>query len=141
MATKIYTVHERGGVEGEVEFVREGFNAWAFFFTFLWLWFHRAWLAGFLVLGAALLLGLGRSSLGVPEYMNIAIQVVISMGVGIFGNDLYRGALGRRGFTETGVTSGDGIEEAEIRYFGKRLNQLAIVEDPALHTAAPVIPA
>ena len=49
MATQLYTVHERGGVEGEVEFVREGFSVLAFLFTFAWLWMQRAWLAGLAV--------------------------------------------------------------------------------------------
>lgn len=144
MATKIYTVHEKGGLEGEVEFVREGFSVWAFLFTFLWLWVHRAWLAGLLVLGVFLLLGLGQGLLGVPRYLDIAIQFAISASVGIFGNDFYRGALARRGFTEMGVASGDSAEEAEMRWFGKRVNQLeAAGPDHAgpLHTTAPGIPA
>ncbi|MEN3975361.1 DUF2628 domain-containing protein [Emcibacter sp. SYSU 3D8] len=144
--TKLYTVHEKGGVEGEVEFVREGFSIWAFLFSFLWLWAHRAWLAGFAVLGLFLLLGFGQTALGVPEYLHIAIQVVIGIGAGIFGRDCYRAALTRRGFVETGVATGESIDEAEIRYFGKRLNQLAAappaaVPEAGLHSAAPAIPA
>ena len=140
-ATRLYTVHEKGGVEGEVEFVREGFSFWAFLFTFLWLWTHRAWLAGFVVLGAFLLLGFGQTTLGVPEYLNIAIQVTIGMGVGIFGRDFYRSALARRGFVETGVSTGESIEEAEMRYFGKRINQLAAAPpSDELHSTAPPIP-
>jgi hypothetical protein len=139
-ATKLYTVHERGGVEGEVEFVPEGFSLLAFLFTFLWLWAQRAWLAGAVVLGAGLLLGFGQSVIGVPEYLGIAIHVVISLGVGIFGRDFQRAALARRGFTETGVSTGETLEEAEMRYFGKRLNQLAAAP-PERHTATPAIPA
>ncbi len=139
-ATKLYTVHEKGGIEGEVEFVREGFSAFAFLFTFLWLWAHRAWLAGFVVLGASLLLGFGQSILGVPEYLGMAIQFAISLGVGIFGFDFYRAALARRGFTEAGVSTGESQEEAEMRYFGKRLNQAAAAPG-AHHTTAPAIPA
>ncbi len=130
MATTIYTVHEKGGLEGDVRFVREGFSVWAFLFTFLWLWAHRAWLAGLAVLGAMLLLGLGQGALGISDHVTIAAQFAISAGVGIFGNDLHRAALARRGFAETGLSSGDSVDEAEIRYFGKRL-----------HTAAPAIPA
>jgi hypothetical protein len=141
LATKLYTVHEKGGVEGEVEFVREGFSLLAFLFTFLWLWVHRAWLAGFAVLGANLLLGFGQSALGVPEYLNLAIQLAIMMGTGIFGRDFYRAALARRGFTETGVATGESVEEAEMRYFGKRVNQLVTAppQAEALHTTAPPI--
>jgi hypothetical protein len=144
VATKIYTVHEKGGLEGEVEFVREGFSVWAFLFTFLWLWLHRAWLAGALVLGAFLLLGLGQGALGVPAYLNVAIQFAISAGVGIFGNDFYRGALARRGFIEMGVAAGESAEEAEMRWFGKRVNALEAAgmdHTGPLHTTAPGIPA
>ena len=143
MATQLYTVHEKGGVEGEVEFVREGFSILAFLFTFLWLWVHRAWLAGFVVLAVDALLALFQSSLGVPEYLFIAIQIAISMGVGIFGQDLYRSALERRGFTETGVATGESLEEAEMRYFGKRVNQLLATppQVEAHHTTTPPIPA
>ncbi len=141
-ATRLYTVHEKGGLEGEVEFVREGFSILAFVFTFLWLWVHRAWLAGFVVLGVYLLLGFGQTTLGVPEYLNWAIQVVVAMGVGIFGRDFQRSALARRGFVETGVSTGESIEEAEMRYFGKRLNQLAATpHSTAPHSPTPAIPA
>ncbi|MGE0665300.1 MAG: DUF2628 domain-containing protein [Sphingomonadales bacterium] len=140
--TRLYTVHEEGGVEGEVEFVREGFSILAFVFTFLWLWVQRAWLAGFAVLGVFALLALFQGSLGVPEYLFIAIQVVISMGIGIFGRDFQRAALARRGFTETGVATGESIEEAEMRYFGKRAGQLAAAPHIATpHIATPAIPA
>jgi len=146
-ATRLYTVHEKGGLEGEVEFVPEGFSVLAFIFTFLWLWVQRAWLAGFAVLGIYLLLGFGQTTLGVPEYLNIAFQVVIGMGVGIFGRDFQRAALARRGFVETGVATGETIEEAEMRYFGKRLNQIAAAPPPPevhpaeYHTATPAVPA
>ncbi len=144
-ATRLYTVHEKGGLEGEVEFVPEGFSILAFIFTFLWLWVQRAWLAGFAVLGIYLLLGFGQTTLGVPEYLNWAIQVVIGMGVGIFGRDFQRAALARRGFVETGVATGETIEEAEMRYFGKRLNQIEAApreyDRAELHIATPAIPA
>jgi len=144
-ATRLYTVHEKGGLEGEVEFVPEGFSVLAFIFTFLWLWVQRAWLAGFAVLGIYLLLGFGQTTLGVPEYLNIAFQVVIGMGVGIFGRDFQRAALARRGFVETGVATGETIEEAEMRYFGKRLNQIAAEAPenywPEVHSTTPAVPA
>ncbi len=148
--TLLYTVHEKGGVEGEVEFVREGFSVLAFIFTVLWLWVRRAWLAGFVVLGIYLLLVFGQRAMGVPEYLNWAIQAVVAVGVGIFGRDFQRAALTRRGFVETGVSTGDSIEEAEMRYFGKRINQLAVLppdvhastpHGAAPHCTAPVIPA
>ncbi|MBI1180725.1 MAG: DUF2628 domain-containing protein [Alphaproteobacteria bacterium] len=121
LGTKIYTVHERGGIEGDVEFVREGFSFWAFLFSFVWLWFHRAWLAGTLVFAAFLLLGAFESVTGIPAYLDVTIQVVLAAGVGIFGNDLYRAALARRGYVEAGVASGGSVEEAELRYFGSRV--------------------
>jgi len=141
VATQLYTVNEKGGVEGEVEFVREGFSILAFLFTFLWLWVQRAWLAGLTVLGVFLLLMLFQKMLGVPEYLFVALQIVISVGVGIFGRDLQRAALARRGFTETGVTTGESLEEAEMRYFGKRVSQLAEAAAGAEshHTPAPPI--
>ncbi len=143
MATQLYTVHEKGGVEGEVEFVREGFSVLAFLFTFLWLWVQRAWLAGLAVLGVFLLLMLFQKMLGVPEYLFVALQIVISMGIGIFGRDLQRAALARRGFTETGVATGESLEEAEMRYFGKRVSQLVerAARAEAHHTTTPAIPA
>lgn len=136
MATTLYTVHERGGLEGEVEFVREGFSVWAFFLTFLWLWAHRAWLAGTAVFAALMLLGIGQNVIGIPLYLNMAIQLAINMGVGIFAHDFHRASLTRRGYVETGVATGSGVEEAEIRYFGKRAAQIE-----ARHSAAPAIPA
>jgi hypothetical protein len=132
MATKIYTVHERGGLEGDVVFVREGFNPWAFIFTFFWLWLHRAWMAGILVLLLSLSIGAAETFIEGASIVTAVAQLVLSMGVGIFGNDLRRAAMERRGYKETGVAGGGSVEEAELRYFGDRSAERGLPDPESL---------
>jgi hypothetical protein len=129
---RIYTVHERGGPEGEVAFVREGFSLWAFLFSFVWLWAQRAWLAGFLTLVALLLLAVARTAIGIAPPLALALQLAVAVGVGLFGHDLRRAALTRRGYVETGVVAAGGLDEAELRYFARRVGEAS-----ARHAAAP----
>ncbi len=119
--TRVYTVHEKGGPEGDVIFVLEGFSLLALIFNFLWLFFHRLWLPGLVVLALSVVLIVAPGALGLSEILGAALRGVLAVTVGIFAFDLRRAGLEARGFQETGVTTGSTHEEAEIRYFSKRL--------------------
>ena len=120
MTTHVYTVYERGAPEeGDAVFVREGFSIFGFVFSFFWLFFHRAWFAGFVVLMLWLLI------IGAPFYydLNVALaaglRLVLLLAVGVFAFDLWRDALERRGYVFRDVAVGGNREEAEMRYYAR----------------------
>lgn len=111
---RIYTVHlapDRAPV-----LVREGFSLGAAVFGPLWLFFHRAWIAGWLILA-----------------LNIALAATIARGaggwavtlaelwlLGLHGRDLWRGGLARRGYVLSHVVAARDEEAALERLLGAR---------------------
>lgn len=140
MATHIYTVHERGAPEnGDTIFVREGFSIFAFIFGVLWLWFHRAWFAGGMLLIAVALLALLPQWTGMDLILSAGLRLVIGFGVGVFGFDLWRDALDRRGYDFKGVVAAGSKEEAELRYFARGADKTAVaVKDDPMTPSPPV---
>jgi hypothetical protein len=120
----VYTVHEppswRGSAAADAErlaFVRDGFSLWAFLFAPLWMLRYRMWLVllGYIVvsIGLEILLRLfGASRLAVA-----VIGLLISLLIGLESGTLRRFSLGRRGWRNIGVVSGDDREAAERRFF------------------------
>jgi hypothetical protein len=96
---KIFTSHQR--LAEPPVLVRESFSWAAFFFGFLYLAVHRAWIQAVLNLAAllfvlALCRGLGD---GAPLLGLAVLQ-------GVFGRDLLRWSLAQRGFVEGPVVAG-----------------------------------
>ena len=120
----IYTVHEPppGVRDGKswperIQFVRDGFSLWAFLFAPLWMLRHRMWLVlfGYVVISAGLQIGVrvfGGSVLAAA-----LIGLLLGLLVGLEAGTLRRFTLGRRGWTNIGVVSGDDVEDAERRFF------------------------
>lgn len=119
----LYTVHVPGDGRDPLAradrtvFVREGFNARAFAFGWLFLLWHGIWgaLAVWLVLGGALaaLWWFVHVSPGTI----VSLVLLMHLFVGIEGNDLRRWSLGRRGFGFLDVVSGSRPDEAEYSFF------------------------
>jgi hypothetical protein len=120
----VYTVHEpplrAADALADPErfvFVRDGFYAWAFLLTPLWMLWHRLWLVfvGYVVLSAVL-----DSALRLAGASALAITLVgllISLLIGLEAATLQRLTLRRRGWRNVGVVSGDDVEDAERRFF------------------------
>ena len=119
----LYTVHvPEGGFDpltraDRTIFVREGFNARAFVFGWLFLLWHRLWaaLAAWIVFGAAL--STVWWVLHLPPGPVLGIMLLMHLFVGLEGNDLRRWGLGRRRFRLLDVVSGMRREEAEYAFF------------------------
>ncbi len=121
----VYTVHEpplrAADALADPErfvFVRDGFAVWAFFLTALWMLWHRLWLV--LVLYLVVSVGLetalrGRRCVAGADRRWSAF--LISFLVGLEAGTLRRFTLGRRGWHNVGVVSGDDLEDAERRFF------------------------
>jgi hypothetical protein len=104
---KLYTVHVRD--RREPVLVREGFSWGALIFGPFWLFAHRAWLAGGLVLLAGLTLA------GAPQPGGLVLDAGFAWALGLFGNDLRRWTLAQRGYTFAGVVGAPDPDAALAR--------------------------
>jgi hypothetical protein len=120
----VYTVHEppswRGSAAADAErfaFVRDGFSLWAFLLAPLWMLRHRMWLVllGYIVMwiGLEILLRIA----GVSRFAVAMVGLLIALLIGLEAGTLRRLALGRRGWRNVGIVSGDDREAAERRFF------------------------
>jgi len=112
----IYSVHNRGGgAPDKTVFVREGFSSAAFVFGWMWALAHRMWVSAAVLFTLNALLAAGSASLGV--IVTAASGFAVNLIFGIIARDLQALALTRRGMGEVGLTEGQSLEEAELRYF------------------------
>ena len=120
----VYTVHApsapalREDADSFV-FLRDGFHFWAMLFGPLWLLWHRLWLAllGYLVVGAALLVGLWL--LGAPSNGRGIVWLLLAMLMGLEAASLRRWSYswGRWRFVDFVVA--DDEETAERHFFDR----------------------
>lgn len=130
----VYTVHAPAsfGVDvrttpDRIVFVRDGFYFWAFVAAFIWLLWHRLWLAalGYLVLVIAVQLAL--MVLGISNAAQFAVFFVIALLTGLEAGSLWRWTLTRRKWRQLGVVTARNQREAEQRFF-ERFDGAARVE-------------
>jgi len=95
--------------------VPEGFSWLAFFFSLLWLAWHRLWLAALGYLALALVLGLVLPP-GPGFVAGLALQFLL----GAHAHDLRRRKLARRGYVQTGVVAAPDQDRALARLLEAR---------------------
>jgi Protein of unknown function (DUF2628) len=103
------------------QLVKDGFSWGAFFFTFLWFFYHRLWLAGVLVLVALLVAGWLFAALDVGRPSATLAQVLIQFLIGLEANSLRRWTLGRRGHPARDVLTAEDRDAAALKAFGRWL--------------------
>jgi hypothetical protein len=107
----------------DARFVREGFSRAAFFLGPLWLAWHRLW--GFLLLWLALLfLFVAEAPKAFSIGPIVGVALVLEFLLGLEGNNLRRGELGRRGFRLVDVAAGIRRIDAERAYFRRALTAI-----------------
>jgi hypothetical protein len=120
----VYTVLEPPEAAGSaaeraerIVFIRDGFSWGAFLLTPAWMLYRRLWLAflGYVVLVVALQVGL--RFVGVGDGGHILAGALIALLIGFEAATLRRWNLVRRGWRERGSVIGDGLEDAERRFF------------------------
>ncbi len=119
--THTYTVHVKDDVTNidGVEFVPEGFNLWAFLFGAFWAFYQRLWIAGGVIVALqAVAIHFVQSGL-FSEGGSSMIQVLLSLALGLFGNDLIRRRLERRGFIFTDVVIAENETKATQRFLDR----------------------
>jgi len=119
---RFYTVHLRFG--GAPVLLAEGFSWGAAIFGPIWLLAHRAWIAAAIALAVALAIGvLARGSPAAA-----ALWLAYAWLLGLFGRDLVRWSLERRGYALAHVVAARDAEAAYGRLLAAR---------PDLITALP----
>ena len=138
----VYTVHEpplgRGESDGDparFAFVRDGFYWSAFFFSVLWMLWHRLWLVliSFVVVVVAVAVALGV--LGASAWTSATVGLLLAILLGIEASTLRRWTLTRRGWNHVGVVVADDRELAERRFFD--VWAAGAASSPALPMSSP----
>lgn len=103
--------------DSEVVLIAEGFNWAALIFGPFWALWHGMWRTSIvlLVIGAAIG-GLGALVDLAPDGVSV-FQILVQVGLGLWGNDLRRTALARQGYVERTIVAGRNAVEAEHHYF------------------------
>ncbi len=119
-----YTVHEpppRDSNSADPErfvFVRDGFHFWSFVLAPLWLLFRRLWLVFVLYVIVTALVDWLLALAGLKGTAQVVADLLIALLVGLEAGALRRWTLERRGWKTHGFVVGDGLEDAERRFFG-----------------------
>lgn len=106
----------------ESELVKDAFSWGAFFFTFLWFFFHRLWLAGFAVLLLVLAFGGLLVVLDVHPLAGTIAQLLLQSLIGLEANSLRRWTLARRGRPAVDAVTAADQDEAETKAFARWLD-------------------
>jgi hypothetical protein len=123
----------------KAELVKDAFSWGAFFFTALWFFAHRLWLAGLGIMAIIIAFNLALSVLDVHWAAAFAAQVLLSALIGLEANSLRRWTLTRRGLPAVDTVTAADRDEAEIRAFARWL-QRSVPPAPS-RNPAPVLPA
>jgi Protein of unknown function (DUF2628) len=107
----------------ESELVKDAFSWGAFFFTFLWFFVHRLWLAGFAVLVGLIAFGGILRLLGVAPFAAGVAHLLVLLLIGLEANTLRRWTYARHGRPAVDVVTAAGSDEAEAKAFGRWLQQ------------------
>ena len=109
---RFYTAHIREAAAPVL--VREGFSWGALLFGPFWLLAHRAWIAGVIVLCADIVLVVADHSLATLA------GLLLAWGLGLFGQDIRRWSLSRRGFALEHVVAARDADAAYARLLAAR---------------------
>src|SRR4051794_26664245 len=109
----VYTVHApvtiSPGLAGtdRFAFVRDGFHFWAALFGFLWLAWHRLWLAllGWIVLMTAIDVGMVR--LGAGGGTILLVNLLLALLLGFEAASFQRWTLSRRNWRQLDIVVAD----------------------------------
>lgn len=137
---RIYTVHELPGapLDGNgIVLVKEGFSFPAFAFLWVWLLYHRMWIALAIWIGLTVTLSWAMQDASGPAAAMV-VSLALNFMLGAEANDIRRWTLERKGYREAGLAAGASLEEAERNFFAKWDRPLKVEE--VRPVTAPVWP-
>ncbi len=111
------------GALEEAELVKDAFSWGAFFFTFLWFFVHRLWLAGLGILVLVFAFGVALELLDVHSAARAVAMLLLQTLIGLEANSLRRWTLARHGLPAVDVVTAADRDEAETKAFARWLEQ------------------
>jgi type VI protein secretion system component VasK len=120
----------------ESELVKDAFSWGAFFFTFLWFFVHRLWLAGLAVLILVFAFGGLMALLDVHPLAGSIAQLLLQSLIGLEANSLRRWTLARRGRPAVDAVTAADQDEAEAKAFARWLDAKSA---PLPRSPAPIL--
>ncbi|MBF9233118.1 DUF2628 domain-containing protein [Microvirga alba] len=121
----------------KAELVKDAFSWGAFFFTVLWFFAHRLWIAGLGVLLAFVAFDGALDVLNVHPTAAVAAHLLFSCLIGLEANSLRRWTLARNGRPVVDVVTASDRDEAETKAFARWLERTAPVSAPSRPVVAP----
>jgi len=115
---RAYTVHAPADDPAAPEkfaFVKDGFSWPALFAPILWILWHRLWLT--LVAYVIFVLVVAWAGRLVSEDAAFIVAILGSLLFAIEANNIRRMSLANRGWSDLGASSGQNLDEAELRFF------------------------
>jgi len=122
-------------------FVRDGVYVWAFLLTPLWMLWRGLWLVFLLYAVFAVAVEFAMHYAGFGTGSIVLVQLLISLLVAVEAASLRRFSLGRRGWKNIGVVSGDDLEDAERRFYDAWVRAAPAEREPPPSAPAPAPPA
>ncbi len=122
------------------ELVKDAFSWGAFFFTFLWFFFHRLWLAGLGVLMAVFALAVALELLDIHPAAGTVAMLLLQLLIGLEANSLRRWTLARHGFAVADVVTAADRDEAEAKSFARWLELRPATPRPQASTPVASAP-
>jgi len=119
---KLYTIHTKPASDATLDrplFIREGFNFFAFLFTFVWALYHRCYTFAAIIFSANVTAAIAFQSALINEPQLVLLQFTIQILAGMHANDVWRARLARRGYIFQDISSGSSLLSAEQRYFDR----------------------
>lgn len=159
---RVYTIHLPPDVDPSdpraferAMLVRDGFNFAAFFFSVLWMLYHRLWLAALLTLVLLVAVGFGVDRLEITAFAAFLVQLMVAILIGLEASSLRRWTYARRGWHLVDVVAASDYTEADARACARfvesrspardRVEVVETIEAPLVEPApvepAPVPPA
>ncbi|MFE1602789.1 DUF2628 domain-containing protein [Methylobacterium sp. ID0610] len=108
----------------------------AFWFTALWFFWHRLWLAGLLVLAAEVAAWAIGASLGLSPLAGFVVTLLLSLLIGLEASSLRRWTYERSGRPLRDAVTASDAKEAEVKLVGRWLDR----HGPAAPSAPPRMP-
>lgn len=124
----------------KAEVVKDAFSWGAFFFTFLWFFYHRLWLAGLGTILVLIAFGGLLNALDVHPAAAFLAQMLLHVLIGLEANSLRRWTLARSGRPAIDAVTAADRDEAEAKAFARWLGRSAPAAAPSPRNPAPPVP-